>query len=202
MKFLKNNIIGILILIVVILLLLDRWRKPQTIDEPVTKRDTVWIEKDTIIYSTPQFTESISSNDTTIIQNNYIPDTNYSKLVAQYYEVVNKLLAMNIFHDTIRIDTNGYVKIIDTVQNNMLVGRSTLLNIKYPTITETVMMPERKTSQIYLGGILQTNLNYHQIGVGGILKTKNDFMIGGSFGINTYGDAMYGVNAYWKLKFK
>ena len=186
----------------VFILFLDRCKNPKSVDQPIVTRDTIWIERDTIVYSNPQIVESIFSSDTTIIQNNYIPDTNYSKLVAQYYEVVNKLVAMNIFHDTIRIDTNGYVKIVDTVQNNVLVGRSTLLNIKYPTITETIVMPEKKTNQLYLGGILQTNLNYHQIGAGILLKTKNDFIIGTSFGINTYGDAMYGVNSYWKLKFK
>lgn len=202
MKFLKDNLVGLIILVLLVIIFLDRCKKPVTIQEPIVKRDTVWIERDTIILSNPQLVKTEWSNDTTIINNNYIPDTNYARLVEQYKEVVDKLLAMNIFHDTIRIDTNGYVKIIDTVQNNMLVGRSSILNMKYPTMTEIITMPEKKTTQLYLGWMLQTSMKSQQVGTSLLLKTKNDLIFGGSFGINTYGEAMYGVGAYWKLKFK
>ena len=202
MKFLKDNLIGLIILVLLVIIFLDRCKKPTYLGDPVVKRDTVWIERDTVILSSPQLVKTEWSSDTTIINNNYIPDTNYAKLVAQYYEVVNQLIARNIFQDTIRIDTNGYIKIIDTVQNNEIVGRSSYINVKYPTITETITMPERKVNQLYLGGMLQTNFRNHQVGTSLLLKTKSDLILGGSFGVNTYGDAMYGVGAYWKLKFR
>jgi hypothetical protein len=129
----------------------------------------------------------VESHDTII--NQYIPDTNYAKLVIQYQEIVNQLLAKNIMEDSVRIDSNGYVKITDTVQKNLIVGRGTQVNIKYPIITETITLPAKKVNQLY-------------VGASALLKTRNDFLFGGSLSINTYGDLQYGVNAFWKIKLK
>ena len=104
--------------------------------------------------------------------------------------------------DSIRIDTNGYVKITDTVQKNLIVGRGTRVNIKYPVITETITLPAKKVNQVYIGGVFQTGGQNQQIGASALLKTRKDFALSGSLSVNTYGDLQYGIGAFWKIKLK
>jgi hypothetical protein len=184
------------------IIFLQKCNQPVDPGVPTVIRDTTWVVKDSLIVSKPQLIKSISVESHDTIINQYVPDTNYAKLVLQYQEVVNQLLTKNILADSIRIDTNGYVKITDTVQKNLIVGRGTQVNIKYPIIKETVTIPPKKVTQLYVGGVLQASPEINQAGVGALLKTRNDFLFGGSLSVNTYGNLQYGVGAYWKIKLK
>ena len=205
MKFIKDNLISLIVLVLVAIIFLQRCSEvgPEPIP-PKVVRDTVWVVKDSVVNSKPNVikTITVSSHDTII--NRYIPDTNYAKLVLQYQDVVNQLLAKNIMQDSIRIDTNGYVKIIDTVQKNLVIGRSTKVNIKYPIIKETITIYPKPKTQFYVGGELggtQTGL-INQIRAGALLKNKKDQIYGASVGINTSGQIIYGIGSYWKISFK
>jgi len=145
-------------------------------------------------------TIQIESHDTII--NHYIPDTNYQKLVLQYQEVVNQLLAKNIYNDTLKIDTLGWVRVTDTVTKNLIANRTFKWHIKYPVIKETITIPAKKVNQVYVGGVIQGGAEINQIGASALLKTRNDFLFGGSLSVNTYGNLQYGVGAYWKIKLK
>jgi len=202
MEFVKKNLLSLVIVVLLVIIALQKCAQPVPSEQPKIVRDTMWIVKDSLIVGKPQVTKTIQIESHDTIINHYIPDTNYNKLVVQYQEVVNQLLAKNIHKDSIRIDSNGYVKITDTVQKNLIVGRSTQVNIKYPIIKETVTIFPKKVTQLYIGGAFQTNLQNQQISVGALLKTRNDFLFGGSLSVNTYGDLMYGAGAYWKLKLK
>jgi len=202
MQFIKNNFFNLLVLALLGIIFLQKCNQPVDPGVPTVTRDTVWVVKDSLIVSKPQLIKSISVESHDTIINQYVPDTNYAKLVLQYQEVVNQLLTKNILADSIRIDTNGYVKITDTVQKNLIVGRGTQVNIKYPIIKETVTIPPKKVTQFYVGGVLQASPAINQAGVGALLKTRNDFLFGGSLSVNTYGNLRYGVGAYWKLKLK
>jgi len=202
MQFIKNNFFNLLVLALLGIIFLQKCNQPVDPGVPTVTRDTVWVVKDSLIVSKPQLIKSISVESHDTIINQYVPDTNYAKLVLQYQEVVNQLLTKNILADSIRIDTNGYVKITDTVQKNLIVGRGTQVNIKYPIIKETVTIPPKKVTQLYVGGVLQASPAINQAGVGALLKTRNDFLFGGSLSVNTYGNLRYGVGAYWKLKLK
>ena len=202
MQFIKNNLLNLVIGVLLLVVILQKCNQPVAPDTPTVVRDTAWVVKDSLIVSKPQIIKSISVESHDTIINQYIPDTNYAKLVLQYQEVVNQLLTKNILADSIRIDTNGYVKITDTVQKNLIVGRGTQVNIKYPIIKETVTFPPKKVTQLYVGGALQTSTQNQQAGVGALLKTRNDFLLGGSLSVNTYGDLQYGVSAFWKIKLK
>ena len=202
MQFVKKNFFNIIIAVLAVIIVLQKCTQPVAPDVPTIVRDTVWTVKDSLIVSKPQLIKSIEIESHDTIINQYIPDTNYAKLVIQYQEIVNQLLAKNIMEDSIRIDTNGYVKITDTVQKNLIVGRSTQVNIKYPVITETITLPAKKVNQVYIGGVFQTGAQTPQVGVGALLKTRKDFTLGGSLSINTYGDFIYGAGAYWKIKLK
>jgi hypothetical protein len=202
MQFIKNNFFNLLVAILLVIILLQKVSQPVEPGVPTVVRDTTWIVKDSLILSKPQLTKTIQVESHDTIINQYIPDTNYAKLVLQYQEVVNTLLAKNIHSDSIRIDSNGYVKITDTVQRNLITGRSSQVNIRYPIIKETITLPAKKVTQMYVGGLLQANPGINQVGVGALLKTRNDFLFGTSLGVNTNGALQYGVGAYWKLKLK
>jgi hypothetical protein len=202
MKFLKDGLLSIVVILLLIIIFLQKTKPPVSIEVPTVVRDTSWIVKDSLIISKPQFVKSISIESHDTIINHYIPDTNYAKLVTQYQQIVNELLAKNIHSDSIRIDTNGYVFITDTVQKNLITGRSSQVNVRYPIIKETITLPAKRVTQLYMGFSLQGTPTIDQLGLGAILKTKNDFLFGGSLGITTDGNLQYGAGAYWKIKLK
>lgn len=202
MKINFNNILSIAILILAVIIVLQRSNSsPDIIEKPIVIRDTIWQKKDSVIYTSPKVVQTIPIK---IISEKYLPDPNYDKLVLQYQELVKLHLAKNIQKDSVKIDSIGFVKVIDTVQNNIVQNRKWEYNIKYPIIKETIIEPSKKVNQLYIGGGLQGN-QYNIINSinGGILyKNKKDQMYGLSVGINTNGQVVYGVSSYWKIKFK
>ena len=202
MKINFNNILSIAILILAVIIVLQRSNSsPDIIEKPIVIRGTVWQKKDSVIYTSPKVVQTIPVK---IISEKYLPDPNYDKLVLQYQELVKLHLAKNIQKDSVKIDSIGFVKVIDTVQNNIVQNRKWEYNIKYPIIKETVIQPPKKVNQLYIGGGLQGN-QYNIINSinGGILyKNKKDQIYELSVGINTNGQVVYGVSSYWKIKFK
>lgn len=205
MTYIKNNLLSLIVLALLVVILLQRCGAPKPSDEPIIIRDTTWIIKDSTVYSKPQLIKTIPvdvSRDTII--NHYLPDTNYSRLLAQYQEVVSKFLATNLYSDSVRIDTVGYVKVTDTVSQNQLQKRGYKINIKYPVITETIIKPAPKVNQLYVGGGVEgnkTNL-VNQINVGLLLKNKRDQIYGVYGGLNASGQPQIGVNSFWKITLK
>lgn len=198
MQVLKTNFINIVVLVLVSLLFIERCnQKPAPEPKPVVVRDTTYVQKDSVIYSKPQLIKVIEvRKDST-----YLPDTNYNKLVEQYQRIVNQLLAKNIMQDSIKIDSIGYVKITDTVQKNLIIGRSSEVSVKYPIIKETITLPYKPKNQVYVGGSLQMG-NVGQLNGGLLYKNKKDQIFGGSVGITSQGQLTYGVQSYWKISFK
>ena len=202
MKINFNNILSIAILILAVIIVLQRINSsPDIIEKPIVIRDTVWQKKDSVIYTSPKVIQTIPVK---IVSEKYLPDPNYDKLVLQYQELVKLHLAKNIQKDSVQIDSIGFVKVTDTVQNNIVQNRKWEYNIKYPIIKETIIEPPKKINQLYIGGGLQGN-QYNIINSinGGILyKNKKDQLYGLSIGVNTNGQVVYGLSSYWKIKFK
>ena len=202
MKINFNNILSIAILILAVIIILQRINSsPDIIEKSIVIRDTIWQKKDSVIYTSPKVVQTIPLK---IISEKYLPDPNYNKLVLQYQELVKLHLAKNIQKDSVQIDSIGFVKVTDTVQNNIIQNRKWEYNIKYPIIKETIIEPPKKINQLYIGGGLQGN-QYNIINSinGGILyKNKKDQLYGLSIGVNTNGQVVYGLSSYWKIKFK
>lgn len=202
MKINFNNILSIAILILAVIIVFQRINSsPDIIEKPTIVRDTIWQKKDSVIYTSPKVVQTIPLK---IISEKYLSDPNYDKLVLQYQELVKLHLAKNIQKDSVQIDSVGFVKVTDTVQNNIVQNRKWEYNIKYPIIKETVIQPPKKVNQLYIGGGLQGN-QYNIINSinGGILyKNKKDQIYGLSVGVNTNGQLVYGLSSYWKIKFK
>ncbi len=174
-------------------------KKPEV--DTVVIRDTAWLVRDSIIYKDLVITKTIHHTDTLPPQ--YIPDTNYPKLKAQYETLVALFLAQNIYRDTVMIDSIGYVTITDTVQHNMLDKRSFTYTYKIPTVTQTISItePEIKRNQLYLGGGINTFKVYvpFSLEMGVILKTKRDHLFGLKIGSDLNRQVFYGFQSYWKI---
>jgi hypothetical protein len=66
-----------------------------------------------------------------LVKIKYVADPNYNRLVKQYNGLVDKYTEQNIHKDSIKIDDIGYVNIIDTVSENLLLEEN-ILFIKIP----------------------------------------------------------------------
>jgi hypothetical protein len=166
-------------------------------------RDTQWSVHDTTIYKK---LKGKTLHDTIATPLEYIADTNYPKLLAQYNDLLKKYMALVEFTDTVRIDTLGYVAITDTVNQNLLKGRSIRTNYKIPTITNTVTIQhyEKPKAQLYYGGGIDLSPSFAPTGAHGglLLKTKKDQLIGVQVGTGINGGINYGFSSYWKIKLK
>jgi hypothetical protein len=204
MQFIKNNLLTLIILVLAVIIALQRCGGGSPSEAVKVIRDTTWVVKDSLIFSKPQVIKTIQVTSHDTIINHYVPDTNYQKLVVQYQEVVKELLAKNIQEDSINVNSYGFVKITDTIQKNVIVGRKSEVNVKCPIIRETYMMPAQPVNQLYIGGGLSGSrvslINSVKTGV--LFKNKKDQIYGASIGLNTNGQVVYGVESFWKIKLK
>jgi hypothetical protein len=204
-KFLKKNLLSLIILIVLLIVLFKTCTSHTTVEQPTIVRDTIWTHKDSFVITKPQVVNTIPVNvyhDSLIKE--YVPDTNYAKLVKQYTELAERFLSLNIHQDSIRIDSIGFVRITDTVSHNLITGRKTSYKFSYPTIKETITIPEEKKGQVYFGfGVGGQNKDLlKSVNINLLYKNKKDVMFGPSVSLDQDGTVEYGVQAFWKIKLK
>jgi hypothetical protein len=172
---------------------------PQIKADTVTLHDTTWSVHDSLIVKKLKVKEII--HDT--LPPEYIADTNYPKLKAQYDALVVAHLAKKIYADTVKLDTLGYVAVADTVHKNELQNRSYKYNYKIPTVTVTTTITKQAPPKgaLFMGGGVTGNKNGLDVLQGGLLyKTKQDKLFGLNIGINGNSQVVYGVQSYWKIK--
>jgi hypothetical protein len=167
--------------------------------DTVTLHDTTWQTHDSLIIKKLVIKNTI--HDT--LPPEYIADTNYPKLKAQYDALVIAYLAKNIYADTVKLDTLGYVAVADTVHKNELLGRSYKYNYKIPTVTVTTTITKQAPPKgaLFMGGGVTGNKSGLDVLQGGLLyKSKQDKLFGLNIGINSNSQVVYGVHSYWKIK--
>lgn len=172
---------------------------PQIKADTVTLHDTTWQTHDSLIIKKLIIKNTI--HDT--LPPEYIADTNYPKLKAQYDALVIAYLAKNIYADTVKLDTLGYVAVADTVHKNELLGRSYKYNYKIPTITVTNTITKQAPPKgaLFMGGGVTGNKIGLDVLHGGLLyKSKQDKLFGLNIGINGNSQVVYGFQSYWKIK--
>lgn len=202
----KNILYAIIALLLILVVVQHKGCEISDDDTPDTTivRDTVYNTHDSVIVRKVKIVET----DTTYIPTapEYLPDTNYAALKKQFEALVKMHTARNIYADSLQLDSVGYVVINDTVQFNTLHNRKYHYNYKVPVITETVTInnPPKKTRQLYLGAGVNGSKTYgiETVSAGLLYKTKKDQLYGMQVGVNTNGLLVYGVQSYWKLKFK
>jgi hypothetical protein len=168
----------------------------------VTVHDTLWKVHDSLIIKKLKIKEVI--HDTIQTPPEYIADTSYPKLKAQYDALVVSHLAKNIYADTVKLDTLGYVAIADTIHKNSLKNRSYKYNYKIPTVhtTTTITKYTPPKNQLYIGGGMDGNKTsgLTNVNLGLLFKTKSDKIYGVKVGTNIEGQINYGFQLFWKLK--
>ena len=194
----------ILILVVVALLFVLAVQhggcgNPNLKADTVTLHDTAWTIHDSLIVKKLKIKEVI--HDT--LPAEYIADTNYPKLKAQYDALVIAYLVKNIYTDTVKLDTLGYVAVADTVHKNEIHGRSYKYNYKIPTVTVTTTITKQAPPKgaLFIGGGVTGNPNEVKSLFGGFLyKSKKDKVFGLNVGLTGNSKIVYGVQSYWKIK--
>jgi hypothetical protein len=195
----------VLIVIVVVLIFIvtaqnSAYLKADLKADTVTLHDTAWIIHDSLIIKKLKIKEVI--HDT--LPPEYIADTNYPKLKAQYEALVSAFLVKNIYTDTLKLDTLGYVAVDDTVYKNEIHNRSYKYNYKIPTITVTTTITKQAPPKgaLFIGGGVDGNKagGVTNVNLGMLFKTKSDKIYGLKVGSNVEGQINYGFQAFWKLK--
>ncbi len=92
MQFVTKNLLTLMVGALLLIVILQQCKSTPEIEAPTVVRDTVLVVKESFTTTKPQVVETILAHDS-IITKEYVPDTNYAKLVLQYQEVVNQLLA-------------------------------------------------------------------------------------------------------------
>lgn len=135
----------------------------------------------------------------------YIADTSYKGLLAQYDALGDKYFSRNVYKTNFILGAYGTAAVSDTIVANKIVGNSIdyHLNIPEKTTTITIHEPYKPKSQLYIGGGLNgspSNL-VSSVELGLLYKNKKDQIFGAkvqqSFTLGT----SYGVSSYWKIKF-
>jgi hypothetical protein len=198
----------ILVLIIAALVLFTAFNKSggcsyeQKKADTITLHDTTFQVHDSLIVKRLKVKQII--HDT--LPPEYIADTNYPKLKAQYDTLVKEYLAKNTYTDTLKIDSIGWIAVADTVKKNQLENRSYKWNYKIPVITNTITIQnyEKPKNQIYIGGGIDVNkgITVNNIHIGGLLKTKKDHILGITIGTQIDGGVVYGFQSYWKIKLR
>lgn len=162
--------------------------------------DTAWTVHDSLIYSKPLPGKIVYMPPTV----EYLADTNYARLKVQYDSLLKEFFALKTYYDTVRLDTLGYVSIIDSVQKNGILGRSFHTNYKIPTVTvtKTITHYAPPKANLFFGGGVQGNQTLGVTGanLGILYKSKKDKIVGINVG-STIGEQLnYGISSYWKIK--
>jgi hypothetical protein len=107
--------------------------------------------------------------------------------------IVKDYLTAKEYKDTLRIDTNNYVSIKDTISENRIIGRSFEAKLKEKTIviTNDIYHPERKA--FYMGPILDLRSFDKKLGIGvaAVYRSSPNQLIGVNFTTNQLSFAYY-----------
>ena len=200
---------SIIIIFLVLIILIQRCKSGNNTSLNINTHDTTTSIKYVYVkdsgHSKPIY---IKGGRDTILENTieYVPSEEYSDLLEQFNDLKIALLSKNIYKNEIPIDTFGNIKITDTIQRNMVVGRGWTTDIKVPekTITITNNIYPKPKRQLYVGGgiFLSQNEPVRQINIGLLLKNKKDQIYSVSAGIDLKGTPEFGIHSYWKIKIK
>ena len=209
MKF--NTSLFIVIVALLAIIFFQRECESPSVPTGSAKRDTVRVV-DTVYIpakvektSKPKVKKSIPGN----IPDSLKPvDTTYQALLSKYNKLVKAHVAQNIYEDSISLDSLGTLKVIDTLQFNLLGKRKIIADLKIPKIVEKVTITETLTAppvrQVYVGFGIYAPQSIMGAGAntGLLYKTKKDNIYGLTVGVNTSGTVLYGVQYYWKISLK
>jgi hypothetical protein len=203
----QGNIINFIVILLMSIILLQNCSKPNPGDYKSNKSDTTVVVVNHFYRDTTHTKPFLIKGERdTVLESSiqYYPSDNYSELYEQFNALKQSLLSKNIYQDSLKLDTFGYIKLIDTIQRNLIIGRSFIKNLNIPTkiviVTNTIYPPFKR--QLFIGGGIEGSNNelIKQINAGFMYKNRRDQLYGIYGGLNTNGEWSVGVNSYWKIK--
>lgn len=177
-EFFKTNFKWLLVATLFVFFYMDGCVEKIVPQQPTVIRDTIWVKSE---YQSPVYVPPvinvIPSKPDIINTPPYKPDTSYMGLLRQYEKLVKDLTSKNVYDDTLRLDSIGYVNVKDTISNNKIENRS--YNYKYliPKETITIREPYKPKNQVF-GGVDVNLPHFSDVGIGVFLKNKKDNMLG------------------------
>jgi len=211
---LKDIAIGALLLVIVVLLLYiiftPKYAAPQSV--VITLDSTMFQKASSAPVSSQPILISSKQTPATIIEREtiYKLDTTATKafIQAQYAKLLDAFLAQNRISDTLHIGSMGYIALNDTVQKNMLTGRSFMYDLKFKTITKTVTVtnpPDLRNKLYFYGGVEGNRIDpLKGLGVrtGLLFQNKKDRMV--SLGISFWPghNNQLDLNYYQKISWR
>jgi hypothetical protein len=206
-EFLNKNLVSLIVLALVVILYLQRC----TTGDPVVPKnthDTVIIVyhhyHDSTIISKPTIVNHISATEHDIPPTT-APDTNYSRLVAQYDSLRQLYYSKNIAKDSLKMDSTGIVYTTDTTQRNVIIGRRWTYHLDIPekvtTITNTIYPQPKFQMYVGLGVMGEQEKLVNGAELSALLKNRKDQIFGLSVQKQIGLPLEYTISSYWKLKF-
>lgn len=206
----STRFLSVIIIVLIAIIFLQRSCHQKEIGDIVGDRDTT-----VVIDTVKEVHDSIIvrkvplvKHDTSYlpIDTQYLPDPDYTVLKARFEALVKEHTARNIYSDSLRLDSIGYVIVNDSVQFNKLFDRSYKYHYELPIVTKTITIVEhpKKVNQLYIGGGVLGSKTQGVAGaeVGLLLKNKKDQIYGVKVSSDINGNVLYGVQGYWKIKLK
>ena len=194
----------LLIAVLIVIILLQRCGGIM-VPLPQSKTDTVVEMKyDTVIIKGKSKPVFIKGERDTIIETEieYVLSEEDYGIVEKLDTLIQLYSMKNIYKDSVKIDTFGYITLTDTIQQNKFLGRSFTTNIVIPekTVTITNTIYPKPTRQFYLGGGISGNKisPINSVNAGLLYKDRRDRMFG--IGASYDGQIYYGISSYWKIK--
>lgn len=186
----------IIIILVETLVIIDLKRHP-VIQPGQTIRDTAWLAReDSIVYRPGK--EILK--DTTIYYTDTIPaEVDTMAILRQFYALV-------IQRDSLVLkDSLGTIYTLDSISRNAIQGRQWKTSLRQKVITNTVYVPPKKVNQVYMGAEANFSKGINTAGLGILLKTRKDLILGVQGGGMNFQSQWYwyvGGKMYWKISLR
>ena len=167
--------------------------QPELVHDTIPQEVPVYLPGELILKDTTIYVTTIQSVDTSAILRDY--------------------LVFNTTRDTLKLSNNqGFVYLNETVNQNKIVDRKFSATIKPKIVRETPPPPPPIRNQVFFGinGAVSKEDWVNSIGLGLILKTKEDHLFNVNLGVaNRTVDGISGElrpyiggGVYWKIKVK
>lgn len=179
--------ISIVILFLVVLMLLNSKKLPDSLPIVITTIDTLY--KDTIVIKW--------KSGKTILKDTVIHDTIPQLVASDTMAILKDFFAKNIYKDTFNLP-EGIISIIDTISKNQVYGRSYQAKITQKTIKEVreLRIPAAPLKGEFYWGVMGTQENT-TLGYGAGVMYKSPYK--GIISLNVTSSKQFQVGYYSKI---
>ena len=198
MKKFVSNIQTLVIFVLIILVLMKTCGGPSNVNEVYkivtkfeTRYDTLEVEKKVYV---PKYTSRVVTNTVT--------DTVVLKSKIDTLEILKEYYSKYVYKDTLKLDSLGYITIVDTITQNKIFSRNFDSQVLIPTttITNEIYLNRAK----FFGGVsLGGNSKQINFLSGDLLyKSKRDNVYGLGLGVNQNFQPIVIGRMYWKISLR